>query len=288
MRYSLKYKLLLITLFIVLSVLSACSTVSEYEPVEDLNSGNQISSIYNTTKEDTRVLPKENCVFMNFSENDDTIVISEGGDYELSGILNRQLAINAEENVVHLFLNGVQIQSIDGSAICVESAGKVIITAMAGTQNILSDSENTDSSAESDACIYSESDVTINGEGSLTVTGKYKKGIHTKDILKIIDTNMSIQAPSDSIKANDGAFIKNATLDIQSNSNGIRTSKDGKNYKGSIEIRDSKISLVSGEYGIVSANDLIISSSEVSIKSIYPNSKVDGDSYIENGNIIEK
>ena len=272
----------------VISVLSACSTASESDTTEIPNISNPLPTIYNTTKEDTRTLPKDSCNIMNFTENDSTVIINEGGDYELSGILNRQLVIRAEENVVHLFLNGVQIQSMDGSAINIESAGKVIITSMPNTQNTLSDSENTDSSNESDACIYSESDVTINGEGSLTVTGKYKKGIHTKDILKIIDANMSIQAPSDSIKANDGAFIKNATLDIQSNSNGIRTSKDGKNYKGSIEIRDSKISLVSGEYGIVSANDLIISSSEVSIKSIYPNSKVDGDSYIENGNIIEK
>lgn len=288
MRYSIKNKFLLTTIFAVISVLSACSTVSESEMIEDLNSSNQTPTIYNTTREDTRTLPKDNCEIINFSENNDVVVITEGGDYVLSGTLNRQLVIDAEENVVHLFFNEANIQSTDGSAINIQSAGKVIITVMPGTQNALSDSENTDSSNESDACIYSESDITFNGEGSITVTGKYKKGIHTKDVLKIIDTNLSIQAPDDSIKANDGAFIKNATLDIQSNSNGIRTSKDGKNYKGSIEIRDSKISLVSGEYGIVSANDLIISSSEVSIKSIYPNSKIDGDSYIENGNIIEK
>ena len=284
MQFLRKNKIILLLITIAFSF-SACSNEIPAESIPTIETFDNTSDIFSTTKEDVRTIARDALKSLHFTGIEKDIIIDEGGDYELSGALNGQILIRAEENVVHLFLNNVQIKSNNGSAIYVESASKLVLTSLPGTENILTDSKNIDEADISDACIYSESDVTINGEGSLQIQGRNKKGLHSKDILKIIKTNLYSQSLGDSIQGNDGICIFQSDIKIQSQGNGIRTTKSGKNHKGCIDISESNISISSGQYGIVTDDDLYVSSSKVLISTMFNLTKVNGKTFIDEDNI---
>lgn len=73
------------------------------------------------------------------SEKDNTISITAGGTYILSGNYKGQIKINANEETVNLVLDNVSITNDSSSAIYIEQAKKVITTLAEGTKNSLSD-----------------------------------------------------------------------------------------------------------------------------------------------------
>lgn len=188
----------------------------------------------------------------NFTYEKNCLRITKGGTYLISGKSNDcQLVIQAfDDEIVHLILNGVEINAPDSSAVFVESAGKVVITAKEGTENSLSDGKT--NALEQKACIFSNSDLTINGSGILYVYGYYHDAIRSKDCLKIIGSNVRVRTKNDGLRGNDGVLIADSNVEIESEGNGILTNSE----QGSVWIQGGSCKVIAGEHA-VSADYLV-------------------------------
>ena len=216
---------------------------------------------------------------------EEVCLITEPGCHVLSGELKGTVRIDAEDQMVHLVLNGATVDSVHGSALEVISAGKVIVTLQENTENTLLDSGAYPKDTDADACLFSQCDLTINGSGDLNVYGYHKDAVHTKDVLKILGGNLFVQSKRDGLRGNDGVVINGSTIDIQSEENGVRTTKTGKETKGNIEIYDSICSIIGGKYAVSCAADLYIADSTVSAMGILADIRVDGISSIAEGSL---
>ena len=209
-----------------------------------------------------------------------TYEITDGGTYIFSGELMGKILIRAEDNLVHLVLNGLSVKSAVGPALLVESASKVIITLADNSENEFRDSTEYDGYKQYQSCIFSKSDITINGNGIIYVYGNYKDGIRTKDYIKTKSTNIKIKCKRDGIRANDGIMISNSNILIECEGNGLRTRSIKKN-KGFIDVGDSSISVIAGKRGLVAANGVAIYSSKCDIYGVISNMDYKGNTYIE-------
>ena len=75
-------------------------------------------------------------------------------------------------------------------------------------------------SDEPNAAIFSKTDLTINGSGSLTVKANYNDGITSKDDLKIVSGDITVDAANDAIKGKDCLGIKEATVTVTAGGDG--------------------------------------------------------------------
>lgn len=216
---------------------------------------------------------------------EESLLITQPGCHILSGEMKGSVCINAEEQIVHLVFNGVTVDAIHGPALKIESAGKVIVTLMEETENSFLDSGTYPKGEEADACIYSQCDLTINGNGHMNVYGYHKDAIHTKDILKVLGGSIFVQAKRDGLRGNDGIVINCESIDIQSEENGICSTKTGKETKGNIEIYGSNCSIIGGKYAISCAADLYIAESDIYAIGIVDDFRVDGVSSIAEGSL---
>ena len=265
--------LLIFTL--VVFMLSGCGT----EETSSTDSSSAYASSFKVTKADQQTDESDDVIKVDLGkETQDSYTISDAGEYELSGSYDGQIIVDAEEQIVHIFLNNADIHCLSGPAIDVLSAGKVIITSLPDTENTLRDSGDYMVSHTENACIYSVSDLTMNGTGSLVVSGYYKDAVYSKDVVKIIDGHVSLEAKRDGIRANDGFYTAGSKISIQSEASGIRTTKTKSSQNGDIEIASGSISVIAGEYGIWSVGSLRIAD-DVSdrIKGVLGQLRTDGD-----------
>lgn len=229
-----------------------------------------------------------NCVEQNvidLNQLEEICRITQPGCYLLSGELDGTIQIDAEDQLIHLVLNGVVVESSQGPAVEVLSASKVFITLQEGSENFLLDAATYPKASDANACLSSSCDMTINGAGSLHVYGYYKDAIHSKDVLKILGGNLIVQAKRHGLRGNDGVVVRCESLDVQSEKNGIQSTKFGEGAKGNIEIYGSICSVIGGEYAISCASDLYIADSSIYALGVLADMKVDGTSAIEEGNL---
>ena len=234
-----------------------------------------------TTADST--ISTEDAEHINLNDVSDQVVIDHGGTYLLEGTLDGRIIVQAEEQIVHLILNGVSIYSKSGPAIAILSAGKVILTLPDDKENTLRDSADYDTLTEENSCIYSECDLTINGSGTLNVHGYYKDAIHSKDTLKILGGHLNILAKREAIRGNDGILLKNSDIHIECEKNWLYTKTNCRKTLGCIQISGGALSIVAGEYAIAAVSDLYINDSEVYLKGIISDFDIAGNSYIQKG-----
>lgn len=213
-----------------------------------------------------------------------TFLIAEGGEYLLSGNMEGQIIVDAcEDELVHLYLAGVSITSHRGPAIWVEEASKVVVTLVSGTENALADSPDYTDYEDAEGCLYCAADLTINGEGSLSVISYHEDGIRSKDVVKILDGRIDVQARGDGIRGNDGIVIKNSQIKIESEGSGIRTTRQGEDARGVIEIDGGTLELIAGKNGICSASDLHMQDCSCTINAVEEKTKIEGRNAIQEG-----
>ena len=234
------------------------------------------------TTADTTVT-EENAVAINLEEIDSVCSITDPGPFLLSGNLRGQVQIDAQDQVVHLILGGVEVESLLGPALNVISAGKVIITLQNGTENTFRDTAEYPKGSQENACIYSQCDLTFNGTGALNVTGYYEDAIRTKDVLKILGGNVFVQSKRDGIRGNDGIVVTCQTLSVQSERHGLYTTKTGKPSKGNVEIYGGDHSVIAGGYAISCMTDLYVNDCSVYTAGVLGNYQVSGHSFIAEG-----
>lgn len=280
MRFLKKNKaVFLAVVLLAAGLLSGCSLFPDESG--DESGRTAVKPVIELTREDKRT-SSDSAKRIDLGSTGDELLITDAGDYRLSGEMKGSIHIKAEDQVVHLFLSGVNVKSVTAPAIHVESAGKVIITVEQGSENTLADGSKYISDV-CDGCIFSMCDLTINGGGSLSVSGYYKDAIHTKDYLKVLGVTLFARAKDDGLHGNDGVLINGADVSLEVEQNGIRTTKSGKVRKGNIEIIDTKLSVIAGEHALNASRSIYMTSSKAFLKGVMSNSKAGFDIYIEEG-----
>lgn len=262
-------------------LLSACSEndSSDYSVLQE----NAMGNIFVITEQDRKV-NEEHVEEINLNESDGIVTISDGGDYFLYGSMEGRIIIDVyEDELVHLYLAGVDITSSEGPAISGISASKIVVTLVSDSINTLSDTANYEEYEDTEGCFYSAVDLTINGDGILNVYGYYEDGIRSKDRIKILGGVIDVQAKGDGIRGNDGIMVQDVTLKVQSERNGMRTANQGANYKGVIEICGSTLDITSGKNGIYGVSDLYMRDCSCNIYSVEEKVRIEGTGYIGEG-----
>ncbi len=205
------------------------------------------------------------------SVTDGNIIITKGGDFEVSGTLSDgMIYVNSEEKV-KLRLSGASITNSDGPAIYFDNAEKALITITEGTENYLTDGK-TYSDENADGALFSNDDLEIKGDGTLTISGNYKHGIAGDDDVAIENGNINITSYEHGIKANDKLWVSGGeitakaetgkpmkagaelvvdagTLDLTS------TQSEGMESKGTLTINGGDISVTAADDGINTGNE---------------------------------
>lgn len=235
------------------------------------------------TKHDLRTEPedmeKTERVDLNACENGR--VVLSGSDIWLSGSMEGQVVIDTEEDeLVHLYLAGVEISSPNGPALWVREAAKVVVTLVSDTENVLADSPDYTGYEEMPACLYSVCDLTVNGSGALQVFGYHEDGIRSRDQIKILDGILLVQAKGDGIRGSDGIYMQRAFVSVESEKNGLRTVNQGAADRGVIEIDGGVLSVIAGKNGICAAADAYVYHGQCSLSAVEETVKAEGTAYI--------
>ena len=176
------------------------------------------------------------------------LTVRRAGDYRLTGRMEEGgLVIDVyDDDIVHLILDGVEIDSDSGAAVYVEKARKVILTLESGTENIMSDSSDGDAGHR--ACVFSNADLTINGDGTLYVYGNHADGIRSKDRLKVVRSSLYVQGAVDGIRGNDAVILTDSSVEVECGGTAIRSDSE----KDMVVIRGGGCKVTAGDHAIVS------------------------------------
>ena len=223
---------------------------------------------------------------VDLSQEQDELLITAGGKYRLSGKLNGRIRVDAEEQTVHLFLDGVTVNAGEGPALWTESAGKLILTLTEGSENSFTDSGRYQNyiGAGAEACVYSRADLTVNGSGKLTVTGLYKDAIRSSNVVKILDGNLTIRCKRTGVHGSDGIRVSGGSVSISSEKNGFRTTKSGADGRGNLVVSGGSHRVIAGRYAfLVARGDLYIYDCTILDKSVVSTYSAGGQVSIQSG-----
>jgi hypothetical protein len=211
-----------------------------------------------------------------------TVYITEGGDWEVTGTLDDgMIYVNTGEvkdvnDKVKLRLNEMSLTNTQGPAIYFDRCKKAFITLESGSVNTIADS-STYSTDNSDAkgAIHSDDSLEIKGKGTLNVTGNYKHGINCDDDINIENGVFNITSAVDGIHANDNITVngKNVSIGITSTSDGIECEGDIAVSLGQIKINaqgkgvkaEKDINVTGGKLTVTSTDDTVHSNSVINI-----------------------
>lgn len=199
-----------------------------------------------------------------YSWENGSLRITSAGEYVLNGSLDDgNLVINVfnDENV-HLILNDVNINADGKPAIVVEKANKVVITAVEGTENTISDSFHYESDQK--ACIISDTDLTFNGSGKLSVYGYHGDAIRSKDLVKVIAANVNIRSEGDGIRGNDGVILFESVTEIESEGTGIYSDSE----KDMVMIYGGSCKVIAGDNAVSANQHVSISGCATEMNSV--------------------
>jgi len=208
------------------------------------------------------------------------VTITAGGTYRISGSLSDgQLVVDsADEEVVRLVLDGVDITSSTTAPVSVVDAAKVVVILDAGSENALADATTYQFASadldEPNAALFSTADLTIAGEGSLDVTGSYNDGIASKDGLVIAGGAITVNAADDGIRGKDYLVVTAGTLTVEASGDALKADNEEDASLGYVAIAGGTLDLTAGTDGIdaftaatVHGGDLAIAAGDDAIHS---------------------
>ena len=214
--------------------------------------------------------------------SDGKVNITSSGTYVLSGKFTGQVYIDVGDSaVVHLVLNGVEINSESGPAIYAADGKKVILTLAESTENTLSDTSNytfADGEDEPDATLFIKNDLVINGSGTLKVNANYKNAIKTKDTLAIISGNFDLTSVDNAVRAKDALTVEAGTFKVNATGKGFTSDGELNIYDGDINIENSEEGLEGLTVEIYGGNvDISATDDGINARTKYDNSVSDAE-----------
>ncbi len=201
------------------------------------------------------------------------VTITSAGTYVISGsVSDGQIRVDTKDDkTVRLVLNGANITSSSSSPIYILKAKRAVIVLAEGSKNSITDSKkyilDDKEAGEPNSAIFSKSDLTINGTGSLMVNANYKNAITSKDELKIISGNITVNSITDGIQGRDFVAIKNGVVNINAQKDGIKSTNDEDAGKGFVLIEGGTVNITSQEDGIQAETNVLIKTGDIKISS---------------------
>lgn len=200
---------------------------------------------------------------------DDSLLISEGGSYTVSGSLDEgQIVIEVDKtDKVELILDGVDISCQTSTPIYIKQADKVTITFADGSENRLTvggefvqiDDNNVD------AAIFSKEDLELGGNGSLVISCAEGNGITSKDDLVITGGSYEIASGGHTLEANDLIQVDDGSFILISGKDGLHAENNDDTTLGSILVNSGVFDITSEGDGIDSAVTLEITGGDFNI-----------------------
>lgn len=191
--------------------------------------------------------------------DDNTVTITDGGSYVISGELSDGMIQVDTEEEVKLILQGVSITNEDGPAIYVKEAKSCYIETAEGTENILSDGESyAETEDKQKATIFSNDRLVLLGEGSLTVNGNYKHGICSDDEVYVVSGTYTITAVKDGIHTNNWISVEGGTVQITATDDGMQS-------KGPVALDGGTITIAAEDKGVTAYGDLTVNDGTIQI-----------------------
>lgn len=211
--------------------------------------------------------------------DEDTVLITEGGAYVISGSLSDGMIQVDTEEEVKLVLNGVSITNEDGPAIYVKSAESCYIESAEGTENILTDGESyAETEEKQKGTVFSNDRLVLLGEGTLTVNGNYNHAICSDDEVYVVSGTYELTAQKDGIHTNNWISVADGTLNIVSTDDGMQS-------EGPIEINGGNITIAAEDKGITAYGDLTVKDGTISISKCTEGLESKNDLVIDGGEI---
>lgn len=201
------------------------------------------------------------------------VTITEAGTYRLTGSLSDgQVVVDtADDEVVRLIFDGVDITSSTTAPVSVVDAAKVVVILDAGSENALADATTYQFASadldEPNAALFSTADLTIAGEGSLDVTGSYNDGIASKDGLVIAGGAITVNAADDGIRGKDYLVITGGTLTIAAGGDALKSDNAEDATLGYVTIAGGTLSLTAGTDGVDAVSSAIVDGGALTISA---------------------
>lgn len=193
-----------------------------------------------------------------------TIYITAGGVYELSGNFVNIIIKASDRMPVILRLNNAYIESRAEPPIYVYKTSKLVISSEEKSENYIVDSRGKYSVSDIKSAVYSKSDITFNGSGKTVIQSKSKDAVITKGILKIISGIWDISSDTHGISGN-LIFIQNGQLNCSAGKDAVRS--DVKKNKGLIILKGGDVKLHSGGDAVFSSGNIYLDGTNVNAET---------------------
>ena len=176
------------------------------------------------------------------------VTITHSGEYYVDGTLDDgQIIVNiadetADPETVKIFLNGANITGKSAPAILVNNAKNTSINIIDGTENIISDGDTVYAGDFAKAAVIeAKDDITIKGgekgDGVLNITANIQDAVSCNNDIKINGgdiniTTLNTENKNDGIKAKKSITVKDGSLKVEAEGDGIKSSKDAVAFEG--------------------------------------------------------
>ena len=198
----------------------------------------------------------------------ETATITEAGVYLLSGSAKEAQVVVAagSEDKVQLVLAGLHIANTDKACILVQSADKVFLTSVEGSENSLTVSGKF--LGDEDAVIFSRDDLVLNGLGAVTISSS-GDGVRCNDDLKLTGGTWKVTAEDTALKAHDSILAWDGSYELTAGSDGLHAEDSDDDTTGYIAFDGGSFVIRAGDDGIhatttatVNGGDLTVSAAE--------------------------
>ena len=220
------------------------------------------------------------------------VTISKAGTYritsEQSEMITGRIEVDAEDADVNVILAGIQLTSddTDGVFTVKKKTASVNVTLEEGTVNKFEDTAETGTETNEEtgaettvypdgAIVSKQTPLVIEGTGKLYVSTKLGTGIKSTDSLQISNADIVVsEAGNNGISGKTQLIVKDSTLDITSDGDGLKTTTPDDTTLGNMELTNSKIIIQSYEDGIQCYKDAVITDCDIQIQATKDNSKL--------------
>ncbi len=215
-------------------------------------------------------LPDSAGTWLQLPNAGETLRISEGGTYVLSGSgADGQILIDAPDDAeVCLILNGLDLTKSGHAVIFAKNAACLVVEAAEGSVNRLSSTGGFPQKEDDkvDAAIYAKCDLALGGSGTLTILCDGGHGALSKDTLRISGGTLNIRASKKGLSGKDGLRLTNGKVYIQSGTKGLIAEGDG-DGGGELEISGGSLTVQALDDAIHAANSIRVTGGELILQT---------------------